>query len=126
MRSVNAPQRMRDDRLTAGELEQMHILAGGDPFANGPAVNPGVLGAATSLGQMNEDLARIPDAIEGTSRARALDRVAAKSADGADVCQSHMAVAFRPGDRRQPEQLWGDRQEADAPGAARLARGHLD
>jgi Protein of unknown function (DUF1549)/Protein of unknown function (DUF1553)/Planctomycete cytochrome C len=71
MRSVNAPQRMRDDRMTAGELEQMHILTGGDPFANGPAVNPGVLSAATSLGQMNEDLARIPDTIEGRRAALA-------------------------------------------------------
>jgi hypothetical protein len=71
MRSVNAPQRMRDDRMTAGELEQMHILTGGDPFANGPAVNPGVLSAATSLGQMNEDLARVPDAIEGRRAALA-------------------------------------------------------
>ncbi|MBM3869298.1 MAG: DUF1549 domain-containing protein, partial [Verrucomicrobia bacterium] len=57
--SVNAPQRVPDDRLTAGEWEDGVILNGGDPFSAGPKVSPGVLGVLSQVP------ARIPVTIEG-------------------------------------------------------------
>ncbi len=44
MTSVNAPLRM-PGKSEKGEIETTAILIGGDPFASGPAVQPGVLSA---------------------------------------------------------------------------------
>lgn len=58
--SVSAPVRMPENRLTAGELEQTCILAGGDPFASGDPVTPGVLSVTSASG-----VHIIPEDIEG-------------------------------------------------------------
>lgn len=71
VKTVAAPQRMRQDRMTNGELEEGHILTGGDPFANGAPVKPGVLSAVTSLGGMDPSLGEVPSAIEGRRTALA-------------------------------------------------------
>ncbi len=63
-KTVFAPLRMPENRLTQGELEQMCILIGGDPFSEGPKVAPGVL-SAISFGQPWS----IPDSIEGRRKA---------------------------------------------------------
>ncbi len=44
-KTVFAPLRMPENRLTQGELEETSIHLGGDPFADGPKVEPGVLSA---------------------------------------------------------------------------------
>jgi len=62
-RSVYAPLRMPESRLTQGMLEATCILPGGDVFAEGPAVTPGVLSV---LG--NSPPVSIPDGIEGRRR----------------------------------------------------------
>jgi mono/diheme cytochrome c family protein len=41
--NVKSPVRMPADRMTKGELEQTCVLIGGDPFASGEPVQPGVL-----------------------------------------------------------------------------------
>ncbi len=69
--TVTNPLRMPAQRMTQGELEQTHILTGGDPFANGPPVTPAVLSAATSIGGMNPALAKIPTDIAGRRAALA-------------------------------------------------------
>ncbi len=71
LKSVNNPLRMPAQRLTQGELERTHILTGGDPFANGTPVTPGVLSAAATLGGMDSALAQIPAEIEGRRAALA-------------------------------------------------------
>lgn len=43
--SITSPQRMPVDRMTGGELEQSHILTGGDAFSPAAEVTPGVLTA---------------------------------------------------------------------------------
>ncbi len=63
-KSVNAPVRMPGNRMTDGELEETCVLTGGDPFANGQKVKPGVL---TVLGTVQKT--PIPDAIEGRRKA---------------------------------------------------------
>jgi hypothetical protein len=65
LKTVNAPLRMPAARMTQGELEQTCILTGGDPFANGQTVVPGVLSGPSHLAEMNADLARVPAAIVG-------------------------------------------------------------
>lgn len=59
-KSITAPLRVPDDRLTMGELEETCILSGGDPFGSGDKVKPGVLSV---LGDLQEE--PISDAIEG-------------------------------------------------------------
>jgi hypothetical protein len=54
---------MPDNRLTAGELEETSILAGGDPFSPKEKVTPGVLSAAGD--------AKLPDTITGRRKALA-------------------------------------------------------
>lgn len=59
MTGVYAPLRMPKDR-TKGELEQSHILTGGDPFGAGPAVSP------DTLSVLDDQLtAQIPTSIDG-------------------------------------------------------------
>ena len=67
MKSVYAPLRVPDERLTAGELEQTSILAGGDPFSPTKPVSPDVLSAAQAFSRKTDDglEATIPDEIEG-------------------------------------------------------------
>ena len=61
LRSVNAPQRMPEDRMTNGELEQTAILSGGDPFSPQARVSPGVLSVVemrnAEFGVRNDDAA---------------------------------------------------------------------
>jgi len=71
VKSVLAPLRIPANRMTQGELEQTHILTGGDPFANGKPVTPAVLSAATALGEMDPELAQIPAEITGRRAALA-------------------------------------------------------
>jgi len=62
--AVYAPTRLPADRMTAGELEESCIHTGGDPFAEGPKVNPGVLSVLNSQSE-----ARIPQSMEGRRKA---------------------------------------------------------
>jgi mono/diheme cytochrome c family protein len=63
-KTVFAPLRMPTDRMSAGELEETCILTGGDPFASGTKVKPGVLSVLGSVQKTP-----IPDAIEGRRKA---------------------------------------------------------
>jgi mono/diheme cytochrome c family protein len=63
-KTVFAPLRMPADRMSAGELEETCILTGGDPFASGTKVKPGVLSVLGSVQKTP-----IPDAIEGRRKA---------------------------------------------------------
>ncbi|MBX3451386.1 MAG: PSD1 domain-containing protein [Planctomycetaceae bacterium] len=58
--SINAPQRIPGNRMTAGELEETAILVGGDPFSGGEPVQPGVLSLLAPA-----TTTPVPDAIEG-------------------------------------------------------------
>ena len=69
---VLAPTRVPPDRMTVGELESSCILIGGDPFAEGTPVKPGVLSV---LGSVRGVV--IPETIEGRRLAFA-DWVASK------------------------------------------------
>lgn len=64
VKSVYAPVRMPRDRMTAGELEATCILTGGDPFASGQKVKPGVL---SILGSVQKT--PVPEEIEGRRKA---------------------------------------------------------
>ena len=55
---------MPADRMSAGELEDTCILTGGDPFASGTKVKPGVLSVLGSVQKTP-----IPDSIEGRRKA---------------------------------------------------------
>jgi mono/diheme cytochrome c family protein len=68
VKAVLAPTRMPATRMTAGELEQTHILTGGDPFTNGAPVTPAVLSAPTAIGKMAAT-PTVPAEIEGRRRA---------------------------------------------------------
>lgn len=63
-KTVFAPLRMPPERMSAGELEETCILTGGDPFASGTKVNPGVLSVLGSVQKTP-----IPDTIEGRRKA---------------------------------------------------------
>jgi hypothetical protein len=63
-KTVFAPLRMPPDRMSAGELEDTCILTGGDPFASGTKVKPGVLSVLGSVQKTP-----IPDTIEGRRKA---------------------------------------------------------
>jgi mono/diheme cytochrome c family protein len=67
VKSVNAPVRMPESRMTAGELEETCILTGGDPFASGQKVAPAVLSAPT----IPQAAFAIPPSIEGRRKALA-------------------------------------------------------
>jgi mono/diheme cytochrome c family protein len=71
LRAVLNPLRLPAARMTQGELEQTHILTGGDPFANGAPVTPGVLSAATALGGMPPAVGEVPAEIAGRRAALA-------------------------------------------------------
>ena len=59
LRGVFAPTRMPANRMTAGELEETAILAGGDAFSPTAKVEPGVLSALT------QHASRITNSIAG-------------------------------------------------------------
>lgn len=63
-KTVFAPLRMPENRLTQGELEVTCIHAGGDPFSEGPIVTPGVLSVLPGF-----QTGIIPDSIEGRRKA---------------------------------------------------------
>lgn len=69
VKSVLAPPRLAEDRLTKGEREATTILTGGDPFSPGAPVSPGVLSAVPGLNP--EVNATLPTTIEGRRRALA-------------------------------------------------------
>jgi hypothetical protein len=60
VKSIYAPFRVPADPKQKGELEQTHILTGGDPFSPGQPVKPGVLSV---LGDLLDE--PIPDSIDG-------------------------------------------------------------
>ena len=64
MKGVFNPLRMPANRMTEGELEETCILTGGDPFANGQKVAPGVLSVIGSIQKVP-----VPEAIEGRRKA---------------------------------------------------------
>ena len=68
VKSVTAPLRMPADRMTAGDLEQVSILAGGDPFSPARPVQPAALGVASAFSTLSTD---IPAEITGRRRALA-------------------------------------------------------
>ncbi len=124
LKAVLAPLRMPADRMKAGELEASHILTGGDPYSPGEPVRPGVLSAVAGLygGSDEGEPAVIPETIEGRRKALADWIADPRNPLTPRVMVNRIwLVALRPGDRRQPEQLRRDRQEADPPRAARLA-----
>ncbi len=61
--SVYAPVRVPAERFTAGELESTCVLPGGDPFAKGEPVQPGVLSALGDFATTP-----LPGTIEGRRR----------------------------------------------------------
>ena len=60
VKSVNAPVRMPKAPMDAGELEQTCILTGGDPFADGPKVKPGVLSVLSATAELEAALPEVP------------------------------------------------------------------
>ncbi len=64
LKSVTSPRRVPENRMRAGELEQTRILTGGDPFAAGKPVEPGVLSV---LEEVQPE--PIPTDIEGRRKA---------------------------------------------------------
>ncbi len=64
--SVNSPVRVPDDRMTKGEMEQVCVLTGGDPFSPSQPVQPGGLSVLAS--QVNVEFA---DIVEGRRTALA-------------------------------------------------------
>ncbi len=69
MKSVLQPQRMPENRMSVGELEETAILGGGDPFSPTTKVKPAVLSVlANSEAQL---AATIPDAVQGRRMALA-------------------------------------------------------
>ncbi len=60
LKSINSPFRVPPNPKRKGELEQTHILTGGDPFSPGQPVRPGVLSV---LGDLLDE--PIPDTIAG-------------------------------------------------------------
>jgi len=64
MKTVNAPLRVPADRREQGELEETHVLPGGDPFSPTLAVTPAILSAADAVGKVPAP-SQIPNEIEG-------------------------------------------------------------
>lgn len=62
--AVLEPVRMPANRMSEGELEETCVHTGGDPFATGQKVKPGVLSVLSSVQKTP-----IPDAIEGRRKA---------------------------------------------------------
>jgi mono/diheme cytochrome c family protein len=60
VKAVLAPVRVPKNPLAAGELEQTCILTGGDPFASGPRVKPGVLSVLSSTAGFGASLPETP------------------------------------------------------------------
>ncbi len=69
MKSVLQPQRMPENRMSVGELEETAILSGGDPFSPTTKVKPAVLSVLANLDA--QFAAKIPDAIHGRRMALA-------------------------------------------------------
>ena len=68
LRSVVSPTRVPDGPTETGELEATCILTGGDPFASGEPVEPGVL-SVLSAGDSPLVPASVPTSIEGRRKA---------------------------------------------------------
>ncbi len=57
---------MPADPMGKGRLARTHILTGGDPFADGPAVTPGVLSAVSGVVNENGDVeVTLPESVSG-------------------------------------------------------------
>ncbi len=63
VKAVLAPVRMPANRMTDGELEETCVHTGGDPFAQGAKVTPGVLSVLDSINP--QSAIRDPQSIEG-------------------------------------------------------------
>jgi mono/diheme cytochrome c family protein len=63
MTAVYAPLRVPQDRMRSGELEETCVLTGGDPFASGAKVQPGVLSVLDA--QLPPSDFPLPTSIEG-------------------------------------------------------------
>jgi mono/diheme cytochrome c family protein len=70
LKFVNAPQRIPVNKMGEGEIEEEHILTGGNPFSAAAKVTPAVLSAANSLGQTGLEN-NLPDEISGRRKALA-------------------------------------------------------
>jgi len=72
VKSVTAPLRIPKDHLTEGELEEVAILGGGDPFSPTQKVKPSALSVVEAM-QVNDGSqgAAIPDEISGRRTALA-------------------------------------------------------
>ena len=62
MKAVFAPLRLPPDRMNTGDLEQVSILAGGDPFSPARPVEPAALSVASAFSPLNP---AIPAGISG-------------------------------------------------------------
>jgi mono/diheme cytochrome c family protein/cytochrome c553 len=71
VKSINLPFRMPAERMTAGELEETAILAGGDPFSPKVPVQPGVLSAVGRDSVAHQSATERRPTIEGRRRALA-------------------------------------------------------
>jgi mono/diheme cytochrome c family protein len=71
LKAVLTPQRIPANRMSAGELEEPAILAGGDPFSPKVKVTPAVLSAANALGTPDLAAAPFPTGIAGRRTALA-------------------------------------------------------
>jgi mono/diheme cytochrome c family protein len=60
MKTVHSPLRVPKNPLAAGMLEQTSILTGGDPFAEGPKVKPGVLSVLSGTAELGAALPETP------------------------------------------------------------------
>lgn len=67
VKAVTAPMRMPANRMAEGELEETCIHPGGDPFAEGAKVKPGVLSAVLSFNPPCD--VAIPGSVEGRRKA---------------------------------------------------------
>jgi len=70
VKSVTAPIRIPPHPMEVGDLEQISILAGGNPFSPTIKVVPAVLSAADAIANP-DSLARIPESIGGRRKALA-------------------------------------------------------
>ena len=60
MKAVFAPLRMPENPLASGEIERSGILTGGDPFAEGMKVKPGVLSVLSGTAELGTVLPETP------------------------------------------------------------------
>ena len=71
-KNVTSRLEMPKDPMGQGEVQQTHILTGGDPFADGASVTPGVLSALPGVVNETGDLEiTLPESVDGRRSALA-------------------------------------------------------